>query len=214
MPDENYSQVFILPDGEEIQVRDNYMGKYLALPIQRIYSDPEDQSDNQLMGDKWKNIDCRKIEVARSYVRRNDHKIRGAVETMIVAEKKEWLDYPLVKNYDAEFCCNCDYYTKIEVVLMAEEYSRRLFFDWNGKLSAYDFMQDIAERIIEEIIEDPVAYHAKIEDAENHEPTIFLEFYTDDGEYCELELHGDREIERMIASVRVVGFTQTIIDDK
>lgn len=214
MVKKDYNQVFILPDGEEIKVRDNFMGRYLALPIQRIYTDPEDQADNQLMDEKWKNFDCRKVEVQRTYVKKNSHALRAAVETMIIAEKKDWIEYPLVKNYDADFCCNCDYYTKVEVVLMAEEYSRRLYFDWNGRSNAYDFMQDIAETIVQEIIEDAAAFHARVEDENSNDPTIYLEFYSDDGEYSEFELHGDREIERMVASVRVVEFTLTIIDGK
>ncbi len=208
MSDGNYNQVFILPDGEEIKVRDNYMGRYLALPIQRIYNDPENQADNQLMDDKWENLNCRKIEVTRDYVRKTDHKIRKAIETMIIAEKKDWTEYPLVKNYDADFCCNCDYYTKIEVVLMAEEYSRRLFFDWNGNMSVADFIANCVDEIVQNILEEPDSFYAKIENDDN-DLTIYLEFYTDDGEYCELELH-DYEIEKMIASVRVVEFTRTI----
>lgn len=214
MSNENYNQVFILPNGEEIKVRDNYMGRYLALPIQRIYTDPEDQADNNLMDEKWKNLDCRMIEVYRTYVRKSDHKLRGAVETMVVAENKDWIEYPLAKNYDAEFCCNCDYYTKIEIVLMAGEYSRRLFFDWCGNFNVHDYIQDIAEKIAEELVKNPLAHHAKLEDADSDDPIIYLELYTDDGEYCAFELHGYREIERMIASVRVVEFTHTIVDSK
>jgi hypothetical protein len=206
-----YNQIFILPDGEEIKVRDDYMGRFLAIPIQRIYTDPEDQVDNQLMEERWKNLDCRKIEVHKSYVKKGEQRIiRHAVETMIIAEKKNWTEYPLVKTYDAEFCYNHEYYTKVEVVLITDNYSRRLYFDWNGEMNAYDFMQNITDRIVEAIIENPSAHHAVIED--EYGPIIFLEFYTNDGEHCKFELYGDRDIERMIASVRVVEFTQTIVE--
>lgn len=209
---ENFNQIFVLPNGTEIEVRDSYMGKYLALCIQRIYHKPEDQKDNILMPEQWQEVDCRKFEVNREYVSRENHKIRSCTETMIIAENKNWQEYPLIKAYTGEHCDNCEYYTKIEVVLMDEDYSRRLIFDWKGNLTLGDFADDCAERIVQKIVENPGAFYAKVENENSHDPIIYLEFYNDNGEYYELELDGVRAIEGKIASIRVIEFTEKIID--
>lgn len=209
----NYNQVFVLPDGSETKVLDSYMGRYLQIPIQRIYQNPEHQKDNHLMDDKWKNLDCRKVEVFKNYINRETLEPRPAIETMVIAENKDWVDYPLVKSYTGEKACNCEYYTKVEVILMDDEYSRRLFFDWKGTLSAYDFMTDCAERILDEILEKPDKYYAKINDEDSRNPVVVLQFYSDDGEAVDIEIEGERDIENRIVSVRVVEFVEKIIDE-
>lgn len=211
MTEKNYSQIFVLPDGSETKVLDSYMGRYLQIPIQRIYQKPEHQGDNQLMDEKWKNLDCRKIEVPKHYINRETMEERPATETMILAENKNWVEYPLVKSYTGEHACNCEYFTKVEVVLMDEEYSRRLFFDWKGTLSVFDFMEDCADRILEEILENPEKYYAKTEE-DDRRPIIYLDFYSEDGESANIEIEGERGIENRIASVRVVEFTEKIVD--
>lgn len=212
MSDQNYNQVFVVPDGTELKVLDSYRGRYLQQPIQRIYQKPEHQSENALMEDKWKGIDCKKIEVYRHYVDRDTMEKRPAVETMVIAENKNWVEYPLAKSYTAEYACNCEYYTKVEVVLMDEKYSRRLFFDWKGKSFVFNFMKNCATEILESILEDPDKYYAKVENENDQNPIIYLEFYSDNGELVQLELEGEREIERRIASIRVVEFIENRID--
>jgi phage pi2 protein 07 len=212
MSNKNYSQVFILPDGSEIKVLDSYMGRYLQIPIQRIYQKPEHQGDNVLMADKWKNLDCKKIEVFRHYVDRDTLEERPAIETMILAEKKDWVEYPLAQSYTGNYACNCQYYTKVEVVLKDEEYSRRLFFDWNGTRSVYDFMEYCPDIIISEILENPEKFYASVEDENSNDPIIHLEFYSDSGEAVKIELEGERAIRDRIASIRVIEFTEKILD--
>jgi hypothetical protein len=211
--DNKFTQTFVLPDGSETKVLESYMGRYLALPIQRIFKKPEHQKYNSYMEEKWKNSDCRKIEVPKLYMDRELWEEKPAIETMILAENKNWVEYPLASLYTGEHAVNCEYFTKIEVVLMDEEYSRRLFFSWKGTLTLADFIDDCAEQIMEKILEAPDKFYATVEDADSINPTIGLEFYTNDGASVWLELCGIYGIANRIASVRVVEFIQKVVDE-
>lgn len=212
MKRDKYTQTFILPDGSEIKILESYMGRYIAIPIQRIYLKTEHQGSNKYMNEKWKSLDCKKIEVHKVYFSKDFKEEKPAIDTLIVAENKDWIEYPLVSSYVGEKATNCEYFTKIEVVLMDEKYSRRLFFSWKGNFALADFIDGCADRIMDEIIENPNKFFAKIEDKDSKTPIIYLDFYSDDGEVVAIELENERAISNRIASVRVVEFTEQILN--
>lgn len=205
MKDEGYNQVFVLPNGEEITVLESYQGRFLAVPIQRIYEDESRKEDNEYMSTAWKKLKCKKIEKNRNLMNIKNGENYQAIDTFVLAENKSWKEYPTVNNYTGEHACNCEYYTKIEVILAEEEYSRRLFIDWKGRCNFYDFVSNLANDIWEELLDEK--YFAKY-DEESKIAT--LDFYTNNGESVNIEITSDRDIEDKIMSIRVVEFKETI----
>jgi len=52
MSNSKYTKMYTLPTGEEIGVLESYEGRYIAVPIQRIYTDEKHADKNQVMSEK------------------------------------------------------------------------------------------------------------------------------------------------------------------
>lgn len=206
MSESEYNQRFVLPNGEILKLHKNYKGQFYAHGIQAIYLDEPERT--VLMDEKWSKSDCKKFEKDSMYINTDSNKSGAVKVTYVTAENLDWVEYPLVKNYDSDFCINCEYKTKIEIILMAEEYKRRLLVEWNGNLSMADYLNDLEERLAEELIENFEKHNIKI--YEDHYESFGITFYTDQGEFTELEIEKS-QLASMVASVKIVEFESKIV---
>lgn len=206
MCENKFNQRFELPNGEILQIHDSYKGQFYAHAIQAIYLDEPDR--NVMMSDEWKACNCKKVEKESLYVNPKENTRGSAKVTYVTARNLDWVEYPLVKSYDSDFCINCEYKIKIEVVLMAEEYKRRLFVEWNGRFSMADYLRNLEDNLIEEFVENYDRHGIKI--YEDDYECFGVVFYTDLGEYTELEIE-KKDLVSMVASVRVVEFESNIV---
>jgi len=211
MTDSKYTKMYTLPTGEEIGVLDSYKGRYIAVPIQRIYKDEKRKDKNKLMAEKWVKCDCLKIEKSISLYDKELHELFHATDTSILAEDKNWVEYPTVSYYDTE-CSNTRATTKIEIILQKEGFSRRLFKEWTGNLSLYDVLQGLADELWEEFCEGE--HGVEISDDEENNDLVRLEMYTNNGESCPIEFEEERDIEDAIVSIRVIEFKNEIVKDQ
>lgn len=210
MSDNKYTKIYTLPTGEEIGVLESYEGRYISVLIQRMYVDEKRADKNQPMAEKWAKCDCAKIEKSVSLFDRESHELFYAIDTSVVAEDKNWVEYPNVSYYEQQ-CSNTRATTKVEIILQVDEFSRRLFKEWSGNTSCYDLMQGLAEELWEEFCEGK--HGANISDDEENNDLIRLEMYTNKGESCPIEFEGERVIEDAIVSVRVIEFKNEIIKE-
>ena len=176
-----------------------------------MYVDEKRSKDNQPMSEKWAKCDCLKVEKSVSLYDRESHELFYAVDTSVVAEDKNWVEYPNINHYEQQ-CSNTKATTKVEIILQVDEFSRRLFKEWSGNTSCYDLMQGLSEDLWEEFCGG--GHNAKFRDGEEDndgDEVIELEMYTNEGESCLIEFEGQRKIEDAIISTRVVEFKNEII---
>jgi len=200
----NYNKIFLLPNGSEIGVISSYMGRFIAVPIQTIYKEKEDQDKNEYMDKTWEKLIEKykdkfysKQEILYNF---DISKRFVATTTYVIAEDKNWKEYPPVKYYSGEEY----FYTKIEIILMSEEYSRRLFIDWKGNMLS--FIENIGDNLWEKFTEDREFAEREFIKYDEEEKTLSLEFYSDRGESVDIDLEKESELEEMIMSVRVIGY--------
>lgn len=203
--DPEFKLEFKLPNGEILYLHESYKGRYYADSIQRIYVD--DAKKNVPMTDEWKNIDCEKYEKRNEYVDERNMDRYSAVETYVIAENTNWKEAGLVKSYDGDFACNCSYSTKLEVILMQDDYKRQLFIDWKGAYSLGDYVSGLEESLYEELYNNFEKHGVTI-----YEDSYFgISFYTDRGEHTELEIDKS-DLASMVVSIRIIEHEYKIIE--
>lgn len=202
---------YVLPNGETIVARDSYQGRYIAWPIAIEYLAEEDKKDNKRL-ESWDNVDCKKIEKHHTLVNKETMKHREAIKTYVLAEKKDWNDhYKEFEYYTSEHARNCRYKTIAEVILQDEEYKRRILLEWEGPMSLYSVISNLEDYLWEEINENKEKHFVK-ECDEYSDGEITLEFYTDDGEFADIDIRDPYHLVNMVVSVKVIDFEQEILN--
>ena len=204
MNEEKYTQRFKLPNGEILKIHESYKGEFYAHCIQTIYHDQPE--DNQLMSGKWKALECDQFERSDSYLDRENNMRGTMTRTFVTARNLEWDKGGITSYYDSEFSSNCEYHTKIEIVLMVEEYKRRFFIEWDGAYSLTDWLKDLEDNLNEEFLDN---YNHGIKIYEEDE-MYGITFYSDKGESIELEIDKNN-LASMISSIKIVTFNSKIV---
>ena len=213
MENNNYNKVFTLPNGEEAKVKDTYMGRYISLLVGRKYTDPDnDGAKNIPINEEWLSEKIKKIEIPHQVGNHEDSKLHSVMDTYVLAEDKNWVEYPNVKIYVGDHAQNCTYYTKIEVLLLDEEgYSRRIFLEWGGAYNFINYIAQLSDNLWGEIYEHPEKYNANVDDDNE---TLSIEMYNDEtGDATIVEFENERQLGKLICSARVVEFTETIVKE-
>ncbi|WP_338631860.1 hypothetical protein [Clostridium baratii] len=128
----------------------------------------------------------------------------------MIIEAKDWKEYETIKEYNPDRTMNIEYKMKLEVVLMDEDYSRRLFFDYSGEGRYKNSLTDILENtedLFNDLKENKEKYYVKDGESEDY---ISLEFYSDNGEYVYINMN-ESEFKSKIVSVRIVEFKESIV---
>ena len=139
-----------------------------------------------------------------------------AIDTYLLAENKDYKEYPLVEYYDGEFSVNVKVRHKAEVIIQSEEWTKKLYFEWKGKLSFFEFVQHLEDYIEDAAMEGELKDQG-VEYVENYEELLEegpfrILMYNKDGEILEAYL-GKNELLNSIISVRLIEFEEQIIED-
>lgn len=201
--------MYVLPNGKEVEMINSYEGRYMRLLVKREYLSGPKKGDIA-EAEEWKDVECKKIEKANMVANQDLLEVMEVLDTYILAEKKDWNKYPNdIENYTADYAMNCEYSSVIEVVLQTEEYKRRLFINFEGRYSFLDFVSGLEDNLWEELTENKDKYFIK-----NEDEVMVIEFYTDEGEYTDIEFYSPGELAKAVRSVRVVEFNEKIVEYK
>lgn len=204
------NKIFISQFGTEYEVAESYQGKYLRLLIGREY--PGDIENiycdkyNEIM-EKHKDKVYFKGELVFD---KKTLKTMDSTGIYMIIEAKDWKEYETIKEYNPDRTMNIEYKMKLEVVLMDEDYSRRLFFDYSGEGRYKNSLTDILENtedLFNDLKENKEKYYVKDGESEDY---ISLEFYSDNGEYVYINMN-ESEFKSKIVSVRIVEFKESIV---
>lgn len=205
-------KLFISPLGAKYEVRESYQGRYLKVLIAREYEDPKENEYCEKYNEIIKNHKDKVYVKGELIFDTNKGTTMNCKSTYMILENKDWKEYETVKEYQGEQIQNTKYKMKIEMILIDDEYSRRLFFDYKGegrfKTNLSDIVEDL-DNIFDELKENKEDNYIKESDYDDEH--ISMEFYSDLGDYVYIEMD-EKEFKSKIASIRVVEYEEEIID--
>lgn len=207
--------IFELSNGEKFE-KEGFNGRYIQVLGHREKIDKEGNCVETLfqMPDKFKNSSDKRVTTQVRLGSLSAESFDG-LDTYLLAENKEYKEYPLVTYYDGEFAINVKPYHKVEVVIQVEEYTKRFFVDWKGNISFYDFIQHIDRNLLDDIAEGKLKEqgikYIKDYQEQCEEGPYMLEMQTDEGETLSVYLR-ENELLNSIISARVIEFELNIIE--
>lgn len=165
--------------------------------------------------DEFKKSSDRRIEKEVSLRNSDTLERYQAIDTYLLAENKEYIDYPLVEYYDGEFAINVKVEQKAEVTIQLEEWTKRIYFDWKGNITFYDFVRYLEDNIEEDFINGKLRQQGCVY-IENYKEMFedgpyLLKMYNNEGDTLDAYLRG-KQLLSSIVSVRLVDFKMEIID--
>ena len=182
----------------------SHNGKYLRVLVDRM---PEDERDEEKI-EKLKNgpdiivekqVDVTNMSTGRRY---------KAIEVYALAVNEQYVEYPELAEYlEGGFATNCDYTHKMEILLQYGDLKKRLFLDWNGNRSFFEYARDIDSELEDEISSGKLDKQGLRFDDEYDVYLVWM--YSDTGEFVEIEMQGS-ELVDSIVSMRVVAYTEEI----
>lgn len=182
----------------------SHNGKYLRVLVDRM---PEDERDEEKI-EKLKNgpdlivekqVDVTNMSTGRRY---------KAIEVYALAVNEQYVEYPELAEYlEGGFATNCDYTHKMEILLQYGDLKKRLFLDWNGNRSFFEYARDIDSELEDEISSGKLDKQGLRFDDEYDVYLVWM--YSDTGEFVEIEMQGS-ELMDSIVSMRVVAYTEEI----
>lgn len=204
------NKIFISPLGSEYDVDARYQGRYIKSLIGREYSGDKENiycdKYNEIM-EKHKDKVYFKGELVCD---KKTLKTMDSTGIYMILEAKDWKEYETIKEYNPDRTMNTEYKMKVEVVLMDEEYSRRLFFDYSGegrhKTDLADILYNL-DSLFYDLQENKEKYYVKECESADY---ISLEFYSNNGEYVDIEMN-ESEFKSKVVSVRIVEFKEDIV---
>lgn len=205
-------KLFISPLSAEYEVKESYQGRYLKVLIAREYEDPKENKYCEKYNEIMENHKDKVYVKGELIFDANKGTTMNCKSTYMILENKDWKEYETVKEYQGEQIQNTEYKMKIEIILIDDEYSRRLFFDYKGegrfKTNLSDIVEDL-DNIFDELKENKEDNYIKESDYDDEH--ISMEFYSDLGDYVDIEMD-EKEFKSKIASIRVVEYEEEIID--
>lgn len=132
-------------------------------------------------------------------------------KTICFATNTSHKEYPLVEKY-LEPCTNTREKYLFEIILQSETFRAYLTKEIPTRgITAFEVMKDIAETIWSDYKEEVDEY---IEDAEIIESDTMIVPMIDmeRGTCNNLEINGYEELEKLIISIRLIGYKQSVID--
>lgn len=182
----------------------SHNGKYLRVLVDRM---PEGERDEAMI-EKLKNgpdlivekqVDVTNMSTGRRY---------KAIEVYALAVNEQYVEYPELTDYlEGGFASNCDYTHKAEILLQYGDLKKRLYLDWNGNRSFFEFARDIDDLLEDTILSGTLEKQGIRFEEEFGVYVVWM--YSDTGEFIEIEMERS-EVLDAIVSMRVVAYTEEI----
>lgn len=208
--------VFQLSDGQTFEEK-GIEAKYL-----RILAGRQKLNEDGTLGEVimeipeiFKNSPDKRIEKEVSLRNSKTLDRYQAIDTYLLAENKDYIEYPLVNYYDGEFAMNVKVEQKAEVIIQLEEWTKRIYFDWKGNLSFYDFIRYLEDNVEEDFIDGKLEQQG-CEYAEDYQERLedgpyLLKMYNNEGDTLDAYLRKNQLLSSIV-SVRLVDFKMEIVD--
>ena len=215
-----YTNIYVLPNGEEIEVIESYLGEYIRLHKRREYLSGDSKGQVKETDD-WKDIEnddrFQKIEETNMVASLEGNlEVQQVRDTFVLAKRKDHRISKPIEYYSHELAINCRYKTEIKIKLQDEEYKRDIYMEWSGNLSFFDFVENIEDNLWEEIMENGEKHFVRYPDKDREniyeDNDISLEFYTDEGKYEHIDIPNSRKLAQMIVGIELVDFDIEIFD--
>lgn len=206
---------FKLSDGQTFEVPSfkGHNGQYLAILAERQYTSGPQKGEYSLkLSEEAAAITNKKVEKPVNLRNRDTLESYTATDTYFLAENQDFKEYETVSTYyDYGFAVNARYTHKIEVTLQGEELQKRFYLEWKGNVDFYSYVSRLEDEIEEAIYSDVLRPQGIYHDKEQKRVIVWM--YNDDGEFIDVDL-STREITQMIVAVRLIEFTETIIEEE
>lgn len=202
--------VFKLSNGEEFVMEGNE-GKRLRILASRKYINQKKRKDVEMPENLINSSDERITKQVTLRDRETFEKIE-AVDTYLLAENKDFKEYPSVEFYNGEFAINVEVRHKAEVILKADDWTKHLYFDWKGKMNFFDFFKNVPERIMEGAMDGKLKSQGVkfLGEEDCYEESVEILMHKENGEYITIEMT-EREVESSVVSVKLVEFEEKMI---
>jgi hypothetical protein len=182
----------------------SHNGKYLRVLVHRM---PEDERDETVI-EKLKQGPDPIVEKEVNVTNMSTGNRYKALDVYALAVNEQYVDYPELAEYlEGGFATNCDYTHKMEILLQYGDLKKRLFLDWNGNRSFFEYARDIDSELEDEISSGKLDKQGLRFDDEYDVYLVWM--YSDTGEFVEIEMQGS-ELVDSIVSMRVVAYTEEI----
>lgn len=211
--------VFKLSNGESFDLKDTnriarrikpeHQGKYMRILIKKEYEDGTIQGDSD-QGEELKND--KRVTFPANIINRKTNERQVIQMTYLLAENEDYIEYPSVDTYlDDGYVSSLDYHHKIEVVFKNENYTQRLFIEWEGNVPFYDMIANLEDQI-KDGIENGDFKDQGFKQDENTD-YMLIDMYNDTGELITIHTNTN-ELMDYVMSVRVIEFTETMKPDE
>lgn len=198
---------YVFGNGIEVDLVDSYLGDYYREPIATRYTDDKFKDRSTVPDEKWNG--CETYEEACHLWSEKDGSM-NAVRTYALAKRKEIEVFKEVE-YDSPTAMNCEYKTKIEVVLNSEGFLAKWYYEWKGNATLADILSNIGDTLMEAIEDGSLKGSYKTINSSGHLEAYGIRMYKNNGDFVDAEYYNQSEIEALISSVRVVDFQYKIL---
>ena len=182
----------------------SHNGKYLRVLVDRM---PEDERDEEKIG-KLKNGPDLIVEKQVGITNMSTGRRYNATDVYALAVNEQYVEYPELAEYlEGGFACNCDYTHKAEILFQYGDLKKRLYLDWNGNRSFFEFARDIDDLLEDTILSGALEKQGLRFEEECGVYVVWM--YSDTGEFIEIEMERS-ELLDAIVSMRVVAYTEEI----
>lgn len=194
---------FKLINGDTFEDKHNYSDrKYSRTLVERI---DEDGTVLRSMPEAYKNsLDKRITEKTHLYDFKK-HRSHTVTDTYLLGENEDYVEHANLKEYN-EFgiATNINHFHKVEVLLMSEEWQKKLYFHWNGHQSLVDFITNIKSLFVSALDNNELESQGLKWQDSNIE-FVKVAMWSNNGEVIQTETTL-RSLIRAIVNVRVVEF--------
>jgi hypothetical protein len=201
------TNVFLLPNGEEMEVKEYWRGQYCKVRVGVKYDTEDRAGDNVEVISKWDGYEI--LEESKMYWNHELKKEGYRTDYSVIAKRKDWEECETVKEYTTG-ACNTKESTKIEVLLICDEYKRRIFRVWTGSNGHGCTLGDILDDIVDDLYEGFCEGENGAEYNEDDD-SVSIDMYTDNGDR-EMICLKEFPLKDMIVSIRIVEFKSEIVD--
>lgn len=182
----------------------SHNGKYLRVLVDRM---PEGERDEAMI-EKLKNGPDLIVEKQVGITNISTGRRYKATEVYALAVNENYVEHPELTDYlEGGFASNCDYTHKAEILLQYGDLKKRLYLDWNGNRSFFEFARDIDDLFEGTILSGALEKQGLRFEEECGVYVVWM--YSDTGEFIEIERERS-ELVDSIVSMRVVAYTEEI----
>lgn len=182
----------------------SHNGKYLRVLVDRM---PEGERDEAMI-EKLKNGPDIIVEKTVNVTNMTTGNRYKAIEVYALAVNEQYVEYPELTEYlEGGFASNCDYTHKVEILFQYGDLKKRLFLDWNGNCSFFEYARDIDDLLEDKILSGKLKEQGLCFDDECGVYLVWM--YSDEGEFIEIEIERSEFLDSIV-SMRVVAYTEEI----